>query len=152
MPSSRETPCIHVIFYLWFYRPTDYVLSLILYFLLAELSSLVLVSILTVLWIYEFLPLYYTMPPVQGLMSVYSILFIVCLKSCWWLCCVWIIYPFLCFFWCQKIGTSSIIWALLNRLLSKDADKITVSETRFLNKNMTMNIVQKVNNYVQPIA
>jgi hypothetical protein len=68
------------------------------------------------------------------------------------LCYVLFIYPVLFLFWCQKIEASSTVWTLPNGILSKDGDKSPVSETWLLYKNRKMNIVQKVNNCVQPIA
>jgi hypothetical protein len=38
------------------------------------------------------------------------------------LCCLWFIYPVLC--WCPEIGTSSIDRAQLSRLLPEDGDRI----------------------------
>jgi hypothetical protein len=40
------------------------------------------------------------------------------------ICCVWFIYPVLCWCWCPAIGTSSMDWAPLNRLLPEDGDRI----------------------------
>jgi hypothetical protein len=40
------------------------------------------------------------------------------------LCCVWFIYAVLCWFWCLEIGTSSINWAQLSRLLPGDRDRV----------------------------
>jgi hypothetical protein len=64
------------------------------------------------------------------------------------LCCVWFIYPILCWCWCPEIGTSSTDCAQLSRLLSEDEDTSPVSETLFLNQNRTMDKVQKVNNCI----
>jgi hypothetical protein len=40
------------------------------------------------------------------------------------LCCVWFIYPVLLWCWCPEIGTSSIDWAQISRLLFDDGDRI----------------------------
>jgi hypothetical protein len=39
------------------------------------------------------------------------------------LCCVWFIFPVLYSFWYPEIGTSSIDWAQLSRLLLDDGDR-----------------------------
>jgi hypothetical protein len=46
--------------------------------------------------------------------------------------CVWFIYPVLC--WCPEIGTSSIDWAQLSRLLPEDGDRIQSLIRRVLRK------------------
>jgi hypothetical protein len=38
--------------------------------------------------------------------------------------CVWFIYPVLCWFWCLGMGTSSVNWAKLSRLLLQDRDRV----------------------------
>jgi hypothetical protein len=40
------------------------------------------------------------------------------------LCCVWFMYPVSCWFWCPEVGTSSIDWTQLNRLLPDDRDRV----------------------------
>jgi hypothetical protein len=63
------------------------------------------------------------------------------------LCCVWFIYLVVCCFWCREVGSSSIKWAPLRRILfmPEDRDKVQ-SPKRFKIKNKTMDTVQKVNN------
>jgi hypothetical protein len=69
--------------------------------------------------------------------------FVLCLNSYWWFVCnLWFIYPILRSFWCPELWTSSIDWTKLSRILLKDRDS-PVSETSFLNKNMSMDNVRK---------
>jgi hypothetical protein len=61
-------------------------------------------------------------------------------------CCVWFIYPSLCWLCCPAIGTSCIDWAELNRLFTWGWRQSLVSETFFKIKNRAMDDIQKVNN------
>jgi hypothetical protein len=58
------------------------------------------------------------------------------------LCCLVYTYSLLCRFWCPEIGTSSINFAQLNRLLPEDGDN-SVSEMLFLNKKTGWQIKSK---------
>jgi hypothetical protein len=60
-------------------------------------------------------------------------------------CCVWFIYPILCWYWFPEIGTNSTDWAELCRLLFEDGDRIQSLKYCVLIQNRTMDNVQKLN-------
>jgi hypothetical protein len=60
------------------------------------------------------------------------------------LCCVWLIYPVVCWFWCLEIGIASVNWVQLNRILPGNWEEGSISKMLFLNKRNK--IVQKLNN------
>jgi hypothetical protein len=59
------------------------------------------------------------------------------------LCLVYI--SSLIWFWAPEIGTRSIDCAQLSRLLPENGDRVQHPKRRFVNKNKTMDNVQKVN-------
>jgi hypothetical protein len=49
-------------------------------------------------------------------------------------------------FWCQEIGTSSIDWAQLSRLLPENLNRVQSPKRRFEIKSKTTDNIQKVDN------
>jgi hypothetical protein len=47
------------------------------------------------------------------------------------LCCVRFVYHVLCWLWCLEIGTGSIDWAQLSRLLPEDGDRVQSTKRCF---------------------
>jgi hypothetical protein len=47
------------------------------------------------------------------------------------LCCVWFIYPVLWWLWCPEVGTSSIGWIQLSRLLPENGDRVQFQKGHF---------------------
>jgi hypothetical protein len=56
------------------------------------------------------------------------------------------VYTALCWCWCPETGTNSIDWAQLSRFLPEGGDRIQSPKRCVLNKNRTMNNVQKHSN------
>jgi hypothetical protein len=61
------------------------------------------------------------------------------------LCCDWLVYPIGCWYRCPEIRTSYIDSAQLSRFYLKMATECTLRNAVFLNKNRTMDNVQKHN-------
>lgn len=48
------------------------------------------------------------------------------------LCCVWCVYPALCWYWCREVEASSIDWIQLSKLLPEDGGGVQSQKHRFL--------------------
>jgi hypothetical protein len=83
-----------------------------------------------------------------------------CNASCMWsfemfvltpadgFCCVWFIYPALCWFWFPEIGTGSIDWGQVSKLFTWGRRQCSFSETLFYIKHRTIGNIQKVDNCI----
>jgi hypothetical protein len=64
------------------------------------------------------------------------------------LCCAWCIYTLLCWCWCPKIWTRFINWINLSRFHLKMETESSLQNLYALNKNRTMDNVQKCNSCI----